>query len=75
MSNGIKHCIIEEGNLTAVKCTDDFGGPNKWNLHVKTTMGYSESVQWMDVSRIQMFFKTKLPVYKENEPDYYLEKV
>ena len=71
MSNGIKNCIIEEGNLTAVKCTDDFGGPNKWNLHVKTTMGYSESVQWMDVSRIQMFFKTKLPVYNEQSKQKY----
>jgi hypothetical protein len=75
MSNGIKPCVIEEGNLAAVKSTDDFGGPNKWHLHVKTTRGYWESVQWMDVYNIQMFFKTKLPIYKENEPEYYLEQV
>ena len=54
--SGIKHQVIEEGNLAAVKCTDDFGGPNQWNLHVRTAEGYWEQVQWMGVGRIQQFF-------------------
>ena len=65
--SGIKHQVIEEGNLAAVKCTDDFGGPNQWNLHVRTAEGYWEQVQWMGVGRIQQFFKTKLPIYKEQK--------
>ena len=68
MSN-IKHQQIIEGNLKADKCTGDFGGPNMWNLLVMNNNGYWESVQWMDVSRIQMFFKTKLPRYKEVEQE------
>ena len=64
-STGIKYEVITEGNLSAAKDTDDFGGPNKWRLHIKTTEGFWESVQWMDVYNIQQFFKTKLPVYKE----------
>ena len=66
MSN-IQYQEIIEGNLKAEKCTDDFGGPNKWNLLVMNNNGYWESVQWMDVYRIQEFFKTKLPIYKEVE--------
>ena len=54
---------ITEGNLQAVKCLDDFGGVNMWNLYVKTTNGYWENVQWMGVYNIQMFFKTELPIY------------
>lgn len=70
-SSGIRNFLVDEGNLRAEKCTDDFGGPNKWNLNVKTTSGYWESVQWMDVYRIQMFFKTKLPVYNEDQSKQY----
>jgi hypothetical protein len=66
-STGIKYEVITEGNLSAVKDTDDFGGPNKWRLHIMSTEGYWESVQWMDVYNIQQFFKTKLTVYKEEE--------
>jgi hypothetical protein len=64
-SNGIKADRIEEGNLAAVKNSSDFGGPNMWDLKVKNKDGWWEDVQWMDVNRIQQFFKTKLPVYKE----------
>ena len=67
MSN-IKYQEIIEGNLKAEKCTDDFGGPNKWNLYVRTNHGSNwwwESVQWMDVNKIQLFFETRLPRYKE----------
>ena len=69
MSN-IQYQEIIEGNLKAEKCTGDFGGPNKWNLCVRTNHGpntWWESVQWMDVSRIQLFFQAKLPRYKEVE--------
>lgn len=66
-SNGISDFTIDEGNLRAEKCTDDFGGPNKWRLFVKTQRGYWESVQWMDIHKIQLFFQTKLPVYNEQE--------
>jgi hypothetical protein len=62
----IKPHQVIEGNLLAQKCTSDFGGPNQWRLHVKTTEGYWEEVQWMNVYAIQQFFKEKLPVYKEN---------
>jgi hypothetical protein len=64
-SNGIKADRITEGNLAAVKNSSDFGGPNMWDLYVKDKHGYWTNIQWMDVSRIQQFFKTKLPVYKE----------
>ena len=71
----IEYQEIIEGNLKAVKDTSDFGGPNKWSLHVRNNNGWYDSVQWMDVRRIQEFFKTKLPVYKEVEKqvDYELE--
>ena len=65
MNNGIKSCVIEEGNLRAVKCTGDFGGPNMWDLYIKTIDGYWESVQWVNSYKAQQFFKTKLPVYQE----------
>ena len=61
----IKYQEIIEGNLKAEKCTGDFGGANMWSLYVMTTQGWWESVQWMDVNKVQMFFKTKLPVYKD----------
>jgi hypothetical protein len=64
----IKYQEIIEGNLKAEKCTGDFGGPNMWNLCVRTNHGphtWWESVQWMDVNKIQLFFKTQLPRYKE----------
>ena len=63
----IKQHVIEEGNLKVVKCTDDFGGPNMWNLYIKDVNGWWEDVQWGDGHRFQRFFKTKLPVYKEVE--------
>ena len=64
-SNGISNFVVEEGNLGAQKCMDDFGGPNQWNLLVKTAEGRLEDVQCMNVHKIQQFFKTKLPVYGE----------
>jgi hypothetical protein len=64
-SNGIKACTIEEGNLGAVKCSDDFGGPNQWRLYIRDVEGRWEDIQWGHVSKFQQFFKTKLPVYKE----------
>ena len=76
MSNGIKSFRVEEGNLMATKDLSDFGGPNQWNLWVKTKDGYWEDIQWMGVNKIQQFFTTKLPVYKEylskNKPQYQL---
>mgnify|MGYP007097513368 CR=1 FL=1 len=57
-SNGIKACAIEEGNLGAVKSSSDFGGPNMWDLKIKNKDGWWEDVQWMNVNRIQQFFKT-----------------
>lgn len=66
MTNNIKPYEVIEGNLKAVKDTSDFGGANMWNLKIKELSGYwSDSVQWMDVQRIQPFFKEKLPMYKE----------
>jgi hypothetical protein len=67
-ANGISNYVVEEGNLGAQKCMDDFGGPNQWNLLIKTAEGRWEDVQWMNVNKIQQFFKTKLPVYKEYLP-------
>lgn len=64
-SNGISNFVVQEGNLGATKDMSDFGGPNQWRLHVKTADGRWEDVQWMNVHRIQQFFKTKLPVYQE----------
>ena len=70
----IQEATITEGNLQAVKSTSDFGGPNMWSLCVKNKNGFYDSVQWMSVYRIQEFFKTKLPVYKEvdKKPNYEL---
>ena len=56
---------ITEGNLRAIKSTDDFGGPNMWNLYIMGTNGWWQDIQWMSVGNIQRLFKTKLPVYKE----------
>jgi hypothetical protein len=56
---------ITEGNLRAVKSTDDFGGPNMWSLYVKDANNIWRSIQWMSVGNIQRLFKTKLPIYKE----------
>jgi hypothetical protein len=64
---GIKPSTIVEGNLKAEKCLGNFGGPNQWDLYVKTVEGYWDRVQWMSVYNIQPFFKTKLPVYKEKQ--------
>lgn len=64
MNNGIKPFEVVEGNLKAVKDTSDWSNENMWMLHVKTTRGYYEKVQWMSVYNIQEFFSTKLPVYK-----------
>jgi len=64
----IKGYRIIEGNLMAEKCTSDFGGPNMWYLCVKTTTNSWEEVQWMNVHKIQLLFKEKLPVYKEENP-------
>ncbi len=64
MSDIHNHQIVE-GNLRADKDTGDFGGPNMWSLQVKDKNGRWESVQWMNVYRIQQFFNTKLPVYRE----------
>jgi hypothetical protein len=65
MKNGIESQVIEEGNLRAVKDTGDFGGPNMWQLFVKDTTGWFRDVQWMDISNIQSFFKTRLPSYNQ----------
>jgi len=65
MKNGIESQVIEEGNLRAVKDTGDFGGPNMWQLFVKDTTGWFRHVQWMDISNIQPFFKTRLPSYSQ----------
>jgi len=62
----IQHQVTIEGRLKAVKCTGDFGGPNMWDLYVQDVDGYWKNVQWMDVSRIQSFFTTKLLVYNES---------
>ena len=65
MKNGIESQVIEEGNLRAVKDTGDFGGPNMWHFKVKDATGCFRDVQWMDVSNIQPFFKTRLPQYTQ----------
>ena len=67
--SGIKPFTVTEGNLRAEKSMSDFGGPNQWNLCVRDIRGYWDSVQWMNVHRIQDFFKTKLPVYKEQKKE------
>ena len=54
---------IIEGNLKAIKCLSDFGGPNMWDLYIKTVHGYYEKIQWMGVQRIQELFTTKFPVF------------
>ena len=65
MKNGIESQVIEEGNLRAVKDTGDFGGPNMWHFKVKDATGWFRDVQWMYVSNIQPFFKTRLPQYTQ----------
>ncbi len=67
----IQQHIITEGKLKAVKCTDDFGGPNMWDLHIQDINGYWEKVQWMEAYRIQSFFTEKLPRYTESRPSKY----
>lgn len=64
MNNGIKPFEVIEGNLKAVKDTNDWSNENMWHLYAKTTRGYYDSVQWMHVGNIQKFFNTKLPVYQ-----------
>lgn len=65
MKNGIESQVIEEGSLRAVKDTGDFGGPNMWHFKVKDATGWFRNVQWMDVSNIQPFFRTRLPQYTQ----------
>lgn len=65
MNNGIEPFEVTEGNLRAIKCTSDFGGCNQWYFHIKTTNGYYELAQWMNISNIQKFFTTKLPKYQD----------
>ena len=75
MKSGIEYFEVVEGNIKAEKCTGDFGGPNMWNLCVKNNRGWYKQVQWMDVSNIQEFFETVLPVYEETSNSVYkLEK-
>ena len=59
----MKNLEVIEGNLKAVKCSSDFGGPNMWDLYIKTVDGYYNKIQWMGVQRIQELFTTKLPVF------------
>ena len=61
----IQQHTVTEGNLRVVKCTDDFGGPNMWNLYFQNVDGWWESIQWGDVHKFQSLFRSKLPVYKE----------
>ena len=66
MGNGIEHQVVEEGHVRAVKCTDDFGGENMWDLYVKDANGhFGRRLQWMDVYNVQRFFKTRLPRYEK----------
>jgi hypothetical protein len=59
----MKQIEIVEGNLKAIKCSSDFGGPNMWDLYIKNVYGYYEKIQWMGVQRIQELFTTKLPLF------------
>jgi hypothetical protein len=59
----MKQIEIVEGNLKAIKCLSDFGGPNMWDLYIKNVYGYYEKIQWMGVQRIQELFTTKFPVF------------
>jgi len=59
----MKNLEVIEGNLKAVKCSSDIGGPNMWDLYVKSVYGYYDKVQWMGVERIQDFFTIKLPIF------------
>jgi hypothetical protein len=59
----MKQIEIVEGNLKAIKCSSDFGGPNMWDLYIKNVYGYYEKIQWMGVQRIQELFTTKFPVF------------
>jgi hypothetical protein len=63
MENKIKPFELIEGNLKAVKDISDFGGMNMWHLHIKTTNGYWDDIQWMNHYSIQQLFKEKLPEY------------
>jgi len=63
--NSIQNYEVIEGGLKAEKDTGDFGGPNMWRLYVMTKSGRWESIQWMDVYRIQELFRATLPVYKK----------
>jgi hypothetical protein len=58
-----KQETIIEGNLKAEKDSGTWVGDNMWIFYIKTTSGRWDRVQRMDVSKIQKFFKTKLPVY------------
>jgi len=59
----MKQIEIVEGNLKAIKCSSDFGGPNMWDLYIKTVDGYYNRIQWMSVERIQELFTTKFPIF------------
>lgn len=67
MKNTIEHFDIIEGNLRAVKDTSDFGGPNMWRLHIKTLDNCWEDIDWSSHGKVQKFFSTKLPYYREAE--------
>ncbi len=43
----MKQIEIVEGNLKAIKDTSDFGGPNMWDLYIKTVHGYYEKIQYL----------------------------
>ena len=61
----IKPFSVTEGNLMAQKDTSDFGGPNMWNIYVRTVRGNWERLTWTEVYRAQEFFNTKLPIYRQ----------
>jgi hypothetical protein len=69
------YTIITEGNLKAIKDTDDFGGINMWRLYIKDTRGYWEDIQWMSVGRIQKLFNETLPVYEETKKASVITKI
>jgi hypothetical protein len=65
MKNKITPFEVIEGNLRALKDISDFGGMNMWDLHIKTTNGDWDDIQWMSRYSIQKLFTTKLPEYEE----------
>ncbi|MCA1800567.1 MAG: hypothetical protein LC650_04670 [Actinobacteria bacterium] len=69
--NDIEEIVVDgPENIRVVKDTDDFGGPNMWNLEIKRPDGFWESIQWMNVYRAEELLGVELPHYDVVQREY-----